>query len=142
MKDDEIDAVVLFYSTETISTAQRILLYQYNLASQLLQSPEWGVSPSKVKFFAYDVNTEMWPKGIQRGNPMPEDLYNEISMQDAIKDSGIPRIYIFPAQQKTVPYKQFAGFPSVESLVEFVRDNGSNSNSYRWKEADLAKIEA
>ena len=84
----------------------------------------------------------MWPKGIQRGNPMPEDPFNEISVNEAIQGSGIPRIYIFPAQSKTVPYKQFAGFPSVQSMVEFVRDNGSNSNSYRWKDADFAKIDA
>jgi hypothetical protein len=100
---------VLFYSTETISTAQRLILFQYNQASLLLSSPEWGVSPSKVKFFAYDVNTELWPKGVQKGKPMPEDPHNEISLNDAISGSGIPRIYIFPAQSKTVPYKQFTG---------------------------------
>lgn len=62
---EEVDSVVMFYSSENINYLQRKACYQFNMLAAILSSENYGnLVPDKLKFYSFDANIHSFPKGI------------------------------------------------------------------------------
>ena len=72
---EEVDAVVMFYSSENINYLQRKACHNFNIIAGMLSSGSYGkLVPEKMKFYSYDVNKNSFPRGIGELKPPPTDI--------------------------------------------------------------------
>jgi len=125
---DEVDAIVMFYSSENINYLQRKACYQFNMLAGMLSSGQYGnLVPSKLRFYAYDANQHSFPKGIQFMSAPPTDIDGARMHSKEQKAAGLPSIFIFPAVNKAMPWTRFIGRPFAIDMLKWI-DDLSNSD--------------
>jgi len=90
----------------------------------------------KIKVFAYDTNVEAFPTGIPFGSSPPEDLTGREHGSERLKQSGLPKIYFMPADNKSLPYSQYTGVGNAAELMDWVRGRSAHNLS-KAKSADF-----
>ena len=82
-----------------------------------------------IKFYSYDVHVNNYPRGIPRGDAMPEDTSGQMDDSVELKLSVLPMLFILPARQKGMPYKAYFGEATAGAIIEFIIKNGENDLS-------------
>ena len=62
-----------------------------------------------IKVYSYDLSVHAYPKGIHKGNGLPEDTDGSMDGTYEYEMAGIPKLYILPADNKGLPYRMYEG---------------------------------
>ena len=87
---------------------------------------EEGSKVEVVKFYSYDIHVEGYPKGIHRGNSLPEDTDDSMDGTIELEMIGLPKLYILPAREKGMPYRQYYGEATAANFLNFIAKNAQN----------------
>ena len=87
---------------------------------------EEGSKVEVVKFYSYDIHVEGYPKGIHRGNGLPEDTDGSMDGTIELEMVGLPKLYILPAREKGMPYRQYYGEATAANFLNFIAKNAQN----------------
>jgi len=100
--DDQMDALILFYSTDVISYSQRVACFQVNLFARQMDALKY--LDKKIKVYSYDTNKEAFPTGVPYSTSPPEDFTGKLHGSEELKNAGLPKIYFMPADNKGLPF--------------------------------------
>lgn len=95
--DEGHDAIVFYYSSETINEQARNIAFQYNIMASAFQ--QLGINT--VKAYSYDVNRFVYPDSI------------DFTM-------GLPLMYFFPAYTKRPPHIRYNGEGHAGTFMNWV----------------------
>ena len=126
LKDQDQDSVVFFYSTEYSSYQQRGFAYQYSLAMETVLEHEASSIVPAIKFYSYDTHVHGFPKGIPRGNSLPEDKDGSMDGTYDIEMAALPKLFILPAKKKGMPYREYQGEATAAAFIQFIVKHAQN----------------
>lgn len=90
LRDQDLDSVVFFYSSEHVSYQQRGYAYQFKLAIDKIRELEQSSVVEAIDFFVYDVFLYGYPIGISRGNALPHDVDGSMDGSFEVETAILP----------------------------------------------------
>lgn len=79
-----------------------------------------------IKFYSFDTQVHGFPKGIPRGESLPEDWTGSMDGTYDIEMAALPKLFILPAKKKGMPYIEYQGDATAAAFVEFFVKHAQN----------------
>lgn len=108
---------------------QRKAAFQYNLLVETLSNEALypGLVGEQLAFYSYDAYVNAFPKGIPFLSSPPQDRDGSMYVSEEQRKAGLPAVYMFPKDQKGLPYMRFLQFPYADDLVEWIVEKANNN---------------
>jgi hypothetical protein len=90
------------------------------LASKTVLDAEAESTVKVIKFYSYDVWVNNFPKGVVRGEVMPEDTDGSMDNSFELEVAVLPRIYVLPARNKGMPFRAYFGDATAGAIIDFI----------------------